>query len=76
MPTSCSWLNAVEGFFAKRVRWRLKNGAFHLVVDFQAVINRSIEKHNQQPRPFVWRADPDQIIAAVRRANQMSESSH
>lgn len=40
-PTSCSWLNAVEGFFAKLTRRRLKHGVFHSVVDLQAAINRS-----------------------------------
>ncbi|MER9370579.1 IS630 family transposase [Mesorhizobium sp. M0518] len=39
VPTSCSWLNAVEGFFAKLTRRRLKNGAFNSVVDLQAAIN-------------------------------------
>ena len=76
VPTSCSWLNAVEGFFAKLTRRRLKNGVFHSVVDLQAAINRFIKEHNQQPRPFVWRADPDQIIAAVRRGHQTLESIH
>ena len=33
IPTSSSWLNAVEGFFAKRTRRRLKHGVFHSVVD-------------------------------------------
>jgi transposase len=40
-PTSCSWLNAVEGFFAKLTRRRLKRGAFYSIVDLQAAINRS-----------------------------------
>ena len=39
-PTSCSWLNAVEGFFAKLSKRRLKRGVFHSVVDLQAAINR------------------------------------
>ena len=76
VPTSCSWLNAVEGFFAKLTRRRLKNGVFHSVVDLQAAINRFINEHNQQPRPFVWRANPDDIIAAVRRGHQTLESIH
>ena len=76
MPTSCSWLNAVEGFFAKLTRRRLKNGVFHSVVDFQAAINRFIKEHDQQPRPFVWRANPNDIIAAVRRGHQTLESIH
>ncbi|MFS8053032.1 IS630 family transposase [Rhizobium sp. BR 317] len=76
VPTSCSWLNAVEGFFAKLTRRRLKNGVFHSVVDLQAAINRFIKEHNEEPKPFVWKADPDDIIAAVRRGHQVLESNH
>jgi hypothetical protein len=76
VPTSCSWLNAVEGFFAKLTRQRLKNSIFHSVVDPQAAINRFINEHNQEPRPFVWRADPDDIIAALRRGHQTLKSIH
>src|ERR1700749_1730281 len=76
VPTSCSWLNAVEGFFAKLTRRRLKNGVFHSVVDLQTAINRFISEHNQEPCPFVWRAKPDDIIAAVRRGHQTLESIH
>ena len=75
-PTSCSWLNAVEGFFAKLARRRLKHGVFCSVVDLQAAINRFIAEHNQSPRPFVWRADPDAIIAARNRGFQTLESIH
>ena len=75
-PTSCSWLNEVEGFFAKLTRRRLKNAVFHSVVDLQAAINRFIKEHNQEPHPFIWKADPDQIIAAVRRGHQTLESIH
>jgi hypothetical protein len=39
-PTSASWLNAVEGFFAKLTRQRLKRGVFRSVVDLQLAINR------------------------------------
>lgn len=46
IPTSSSWLNAVEGFFAKLTRRRLKNGVFHSLIDLQAAINRFIVKHN------------------------------
>ena len=76
MPTSCSWLNAAEGFFARLTRQRLKNGVFHSVIDLQATINRFIRDHNQEPRPFIWRADPDEIIAAVRRGHQTLELIH
>ncbi|MER8383829.1 IS630 family transposase, partial [Mesorhizobium sp. M1399] len=74
--TSCSWLNAVEGFFAKLTRRRLKHGIFHSVVDLQTAINRFIKEHNHEPKPFAWKADPGDIIAAVRRGHQTLESIH
>ena len=76
VPTSCSWLNAVEGFFAKLSKRRLKRGVFRSVVDLQAAINRFITESNHDPRPFTWTADPDKIIAAVRRGHQVLDSIH
>lgn len=76
-PTSCSWLNAVEGFFAKLTRRRLKYGVFKSVVDLQAAINRFMNEHNaNEAKPFTWRANPDNIIAARNRGYQMLESIH
>ena len=75
-PTSCSWLNAVEGFFAKLARQRLKRGVFRSLVELQSAIKRYIEKANQAPKPFVRTADPDKIIAAVRRGHQVFDSVH
>jgi transposase len=76
IPTSCSWLNAVEGFFAKLTRQRLKRGVFRSVVDLQEAINRYVAETNARPRPFIWTADPDEIIAAVRRGHQVLDSIH
>jgi transposase len=75
-PTSCSWLNAVEGFFAKLSRRRLKRGVFRSVADLQAAINRFIDETNENPKPFVWTADPNRIIAAVKRGHQALDSIH
>ncbi len=75
-PTSASWLNVVEGFFAKLTKRRLKRGVFHSIVDLQAAINRFLEDTNQNPRPFSWTADPDTIIAAVRRGHQTLDLIH
>ena len=75
-PTSSSWLNAVEGFFAKLFKRRLKRGVFCSLVELQAAINRFVAEHNQSPKPFVWRADPDAIIAARARGFQALESNH
>ena len=75
-PTSSSWLNAVEGFFAKLSKRRLRRGVFCSLVDLQAAINRFLAEHNQSPKPFVWRADPNAIIAARARGFQTLESNH
>jgi transposase len=75
-PTSASWLNAVEGFFAKLTKQRLKRGIFHSLVSLQAAINRYVDQANDAPRPFRWTKDPDKIIAAVRRGHQVLDSLH
>ncbi|MGH9817859.1 MAG: IS630 family transposase [Candidatus Acidiferrales bacterium] len=75
-PTSCSWLNAVEGYFAKLSKQRLKRGVFRSVVELQSAIKRFIEETNQMPKPFVWTAEPDKIIAAVKRGHQVLDSIH
>src|SRR5487761_2800747 len=75
-PTSASWLNAVEGFFAILTKRRLKRGVFRSVVDLQAAINRFLGDHNAQAKPFQWVADPDEIIAAVGRGRQALDSIH
>jgi transposase len=75
-PTSASWINAVEGFFAKLTKRRLQRGVFHSLVALQAAIKRFLAEANQDPRPFRWTKDPDKIIAAVRRGHQALDSIH
>jgi hypothetical protein len=66
--------NAAQGFFAKLTRRRLKHGVFHSVVDLQAAINRFIAEHNEvEAKPFVWRAEPEAIIASRNRGFQALE---
>ena len=75
-PTSASWLNAVEGFFAKLTRRRLKRGVFRSVAELQAAILRFIDVANHAPKPFVWTAKPNKILAAVKRGRQVLELIH
>ncbi len=75
-PTSCSWLNAVETFFSRLTRQRLRRGAFRSIVELQAAINRYLAEANDEPKPFVWTANPDKVIAAVERGKQVLESVH
>jgi hypothetical protein len=65
---------AVEGFFAKLTRRRLKRGVFKGIVDLQTAINRFLRETNDDPKPFLWTADPDAIIEKVHRRKQVLES--
>jgi transposase len=75
-PTSASWLNAVEGFFAKLTRRRLKRGVFRSLDDLKTAIDRFVVETNADPKPFVWTAKPTRILAAVKRGKQALESIH
>jgi transposase len=75
-PTSASWLNAVEGFFAKLTNRRLKRGVFRSLDDLKDAINRFIAETNAEPKPFVWIARPSRILAAVKRGKETLESIH
>ena len=66
-PTSASWINAVEGFFSVLTRRRLKRGDFRSVVDLQAAINRYVEEHNENSRPFVWTKPAGAILDKLAR---------
>ncbi len=74
-PTSASWLNAVESFFARLTQRRLKRGVFPSLVDLQAAIIRDLVEHNAKPSPLVWTADPDAIIVAAKRGYQTLDLS-
>jgi hypothetical protein len=49
---------------------------FHSIVDLQAAINRFIEAHNHDAKPFVWTANPNRILKSVRRGHQTLEIIH
>jgi len=66
-PTSGSWLNAVENFFSSLTRRRIRRGVFKSIVDLQAAINRYLNEHNDDPKPFVWTKPAKDIIAKVNR---------
>jgi len=68
IPTSCSWLNLVERFFRELSQRRLRRGVFRSVEELIQAILAYLDHHNGDPKPFVWRAQPDQILAKVARA--------
>jgi len=74
--TSASWLNAVEGFFAKLTKRRLSRGVFRSIEELKTAITRFLAETNQEPRPFIWMKKPNEILAAVKRGHQVLDSIH
>lgn len=70
-PTSSSWLNAVEGWFAQLERRALYRGIFTSVSELKAELERFIKTHNaESAKPFKWTKPAGQILASVERAKQ------
>jgi hypothetical protein len=65
--TSASRLNAVENFFSKITRQRIRRGVFRSVVDLQAAINAYLAQHNANPKPFVWTKSAETVLAKLDR---------
>ena len=76
-PTSCSWMNAVEGFFGKLASRRLRRGAHDSVEELEKSITDFIELHNgKEAKAYNWTASPERLIAARQRECHLSESCH
>ncbi len=76
IPTSASWLNMVERFFAEITRKRIRRGAFTSVADLEAAIMLYLDNHNADPKPFIWTKSAGEILEKVARAKQATESQH
>ena len=66
-PTSSSWLNLVERWFKELTDKRLRRGIFTSLADLTDAITTWAEHWNENPKPFVWKATAQDIIAKVRR---------
>ncbi len=66
-PTSSSWLNQVERFFAAITDKKIRRGVHRSVADLIADIEAFIEHHNQDPKPFRWTKSADHILASIER---------
>jgi transposase len=76
-PTSASWLNLVEVWFALLTRRRLQRGVFTSTADLEAAIQTYIDQTNDNPKPFVWTKSADAILASVGRfCQRISNSDH
>jgi transposase len=66
-PTSSSWLNQVERFFAAITERRIRRGAFRSVGELERAIEDYLQTHNRDPRPFIWTKDADLILRKVQK---------
>lgn len=85
-PTSASWLNMVERFFAEITGKRIRRGTFASVAELEAAIDDYLLRHNAAAKPYRWTKTAAEILATERRVleklqainsgNQPSDSEH
>jgi transposase len=73
VPTSSSWLNLIERWFAELTNKRLRRDSFFSVEELIAAINDFLIRWNEKPRPFVWTATVDSILTKLARCRQTLE---
>jgi transposase len=66
-PTSSSWLNQVERFFRDLTDKCIRRGVFHSVAELQQAMRVYIDRHNQNPKPYLWTAEAKDILEKVKR---------
>ena len=67
-PTSASWLNLVERFFAEITSRRIRRGSSSSVNDLEAAIYDYLARHNKKPKPFKWTKTAEDILTRERLA--------
>ncbi len=75
-PTSSSWVNLVERWFRELTDKRIRRGAFQSVQQLIEAIDEYMNENNKQPKPFIWTATAEKIIAKLDRCKGISESLH
>lgn len=76
IPTSSSWLNLVERWFAEITRKRIRRGTFSSVDELVHVIDEYVKLNNENPRPFMWTKTADVIIKKINRCKAIVDSPH
>jgi transposase len=73
-PTSSSWLNMVERFFRDLTEQRLRRGIFRDVQELTMAIGDYIDKHNDNPKPFLWTAQASDVLEKVKWARAVLDN--
>jgi transposase len=66
-PTSASWINLVERFFALITDRAIRRGSFQSVAELEGAISAYIDAANAEPKPFIWTKSADDILASIQR---------
>ena len=72
-PTSASWINQVERWFAELTRKQLRRGVHTSTHQFETDIRAFIARHNEHPKPYKWTKSADDILSAVKRFCQKAQ---
>jgi len=75
-PTSSSWLNLVERWFAEITSKRIRRGSFKNVKELIKTIKQYIESHNQTPKVFVWTASVESIMRKISKCKDLLGTPH
>jgi transposase len=75
-PTYGSWLNLVERWFGELTTKQLRRGAHRSVSELERAIWEFIEVRNDEPKPFVWTKNADEILASIARFAQRTSAAH
>ena len=75
-PTSASWLNQVERFFALLTDQALRRGVHRSTVALEAAIHAYLDAHNAAPKPFRWTKSADDILASIQRFCSRTLETH
>src|SRR5271168_1924974 len=76
-PTSASWLNLVERWFAEITEKRIRRGSFHCTRGLETAIRDYLDHHNLEPKPFVWTKSADDILnSTARLCKRINDSGH
>lgn len=76
-PTSASWLNQVERWFATLTQKQIRRGTHHSTQQLEKAIRSYLEIYNENPKPFVWSKSADEILASIKRfCLRTSDSGH
>ena len=77
MPTSSSWLNLVERWFAELTSRKLRRSAHRSVTELEDDIRKWIIEWNKNPKPFVWTKSADDILETVAEyCQRITDSGH